>query len=515
MSTEIKPTQLLTEKPQTKDQSRNISSSALKRNEWELQKGLFDREEKNCELFKTLTEEVETLLKKGLPRHVKKISKPYIPTHQLDSQMYMKPSTEIPLKQQVVQIELWLQPQSPDERFPLYRHGIRATLQFDNKYIDDLNRLPRVWFQTTMSHPLVSRFDLSNWNRMFWTWFSKSNITGKAKVTIISVLEYLNIYLFLFKKDTPLKKLPSKYRRQLHFDAVVDAYQQHRVHQELFETPWPDEFFNPDFLKHFREGSIKDIVKEIYQEVFTFPIFSEKLCSAITTEMLNYQKSGLPVQRPNSMNNYGLILNDIGLEPSLKWLQENYLWQVARALFRHSSITSKFDSHHSFIVHYEPGKDLGLDMHTDDSDITFNVCLGKEFQGAALNFCGIVGQPDHRQFKTAYHHIKGNCIVHLGAQRHGACSITSGERFNLIMWNKNHTWRKSKDLMDLHATYSKEQAAPDVRCLSYTHDKDYIFFMKKLPDTVDKDKMTHHGWCPPTNAWYDELADDRKKIGLE
>ena len=44
-------------------------------------------------------------------------------------------------------------------------------------------------------------------------------------------------------------------------------------------------------------------------------------------------------------------------------------------------------SHHAFVVQYQEGKDLGLDMHTDDSDVTFNVCLGKAFAGAGLTFC--------------------------------------------------------------------------------------------------------------------------------
>ena len=39
----------------------------------------------------------------------------------------------------------------------------------------------------------------------------------------------------------------------------------------------------------------------------------------------------------------------------------------------------------------EMGKDLGLDMHTDNSDITFNVCLGRDFDGAGLTFCGHMG----------------------------------------------------------------------------------------------------------------------------
>ena len=42
-----------------------------------------------------------------------------------------------------------------------------------------------------------------------------------------------------------------------------------------------------------------------------------------------------------------------------------------------------FTSHHSFMVKYKAGQDLGLDMHTDDSDVTVNVCLGKDFSGTA------------------------------------------------------------------------------------------------------------------------------------
>ena len=74
-------------------------------------------------------------------------------------------------------------------------------------------------------------------------------------------------------------------------------------------------------------------------------------------------------------------------------------------------------------------------MHMDDSDVTFNVCLGRTFTGASLAFCGQFGQADHRRHQTSYSHVKGSCVVHLGRQRHGANNITSGERVNLIIWS--------------------------------------------------------------------------------
>lgn len=71
-------------------------------------------------------------------------------------------------------------------------------------------------------------------------------------------------------------------------------------------------------------------------------------------------------------------------------------------------------------------QDLGLDMHTDDSDVTFNVCLGKDFDGAGLQFCGTMGHRNHRHQSLVYHHVKGRCVVHLGRTRHGADDITRG-----------------------------------------------------------------------------------------
>jgi hypothetical protein len=39
-------------------------------------------------------------------------------------------------------------------------------------------------------------------------------------------------------------------------------------------------------------------------------------------------------------------------------------------------------------------------MHTDDSDVTFNICLGREFTASGLTFCGGIGTPAHRQFRS-------------------------------------------------------------------------------------------------------------------
>jgi hypothetical protein len=144
-------------------------------------------------------------------------------------------------------------------------------------------------------------------------------------------------------------------------------------------------------------------------------------------------------------------------------------------------------------------------MHTDDSDVTFNICLGRNFTGAGLTFCGLARTPEHRQFQHRYQHVKGRAIVHRGTQRHGAGDIEYGERNNLIVWNTNlaHRRREAEEREAKgEADYMKELGPPDSRCLSYTHDKDFANF-KVL--TAEKAKHAGRAWCPPDHACYDSM----------
>ena len=69
------------------------------------------------------------------------------------------------------------------------------------------------------------------------------------------------------------------------------------------------------------------------------------------------------------MNMYGLIVNEIGMREAITELQQEILFPVARLLFPLQS--TQFDAHHSFIVRYANLMRIrGLDMHTDDSDVT-------------------------------------------------------------------------------------------------------------------------------------------------
>jgi len=133
------------------------------------------------------------------------------------------------------------------------------------------------------------------------------------------------------------------------------------------------------------------------------------------------------------MNNYGVILADVGFSDLISDLMEHYLSPFTKLYFS-NHFGADLDYFHCFSVRYKIGEDLNLALHVDDSEVTFNVCLGKEFKGGLLNFYGEKGTPSDKKEQFAYEHHIGTGILHSGLHWHEAEKITEGERDNLILW---------------------------------------------------------------------------------
>jgi hypothetical protein len=237
--------------------------------------------------------------------------------------------------------------------------------------------------------------------------------------------------------------------------------------------------------------------------VFSIEMFTAATCEMLLNEIENFERLASEnrwhTSAPNSMNNYGTILTDIGMAPWIDKLQAQVLAPVARLLFPREG--AELDGHHTFTVKYAPTMDRKLDMHHDNSDVTFNISLGKVFDGAGLTFCGMLGEPRHRKKSGKIQHVPGHCIVHLGAHRHGADEIVSGERVNMIVWNTGSQFRRSKyararvgvEELVKAGHYHKEESEPDIECISDTH---------------DKERNGGRSWCPPKGFEHTVTAGD-------
>ncbi|CAE7232606.1 OGFOD2 [Symbiodinium natans] len=195
-------------------------------------------------------------------------------------------------------------------------------------------------------------------------------------------------------------------------------------------------------------------------EVFSFPIFKTEFCELLMEEIRHFYGSKLPAKRPNSMNNYGIILNDIGLEPLIFDLQDAVIQPLASVLLPVEGAaggnqrplkgpTSGMRTLEGLFVSWFPvalvlladlkprtlqehvgseAGEAGTQVDLGDAKRVlelmrscqglfgvqseglgrygrrFNVNIFGNYTGAPLVFCGINGEPDHRHFRTAYQH---------------------------------------------------------------------------------------------------------------
>ncbi|CAD7941085.1 unnamed protein product [Amoebophrya sp. A120] len=252
---------------------------------------------------------------------------------------------------------------------------------------------------------------------------------------------------------------------------------------EKFDSEWLD----PAFVEAVKTKNFAaPFLQQHMPGVYSFPCFSPALCDQLVAEIDHATKLANAddrdegsldgyLDRPNGMNRYGIVLNQLGLEPFASYLQTHYVHPLAKEVFPVEA--EGFDDHHCFCVRYSADSDSGLDMHEDDSDVTLNVCLGKEFTGATLSFCHLIDAPEHRKEGFTYEHLKGRAILHLGRHRHGADDIASGERVNFLLWSLNAKYRVSDQFRQDRAR--RGTGDPDPLCLSYTHDADYTRYVQK------------------------------------
>jgi hypothetical protein len=236
------------------------------------------------------------------------------------------------------------------------------------------------------------------------------------------------------------------------FAADAASSEQHRRHatdshrfveRAIFESANFADAFVPGLLDALDSGNRTRILSVVNREadsgIFSLRLFTADFCRRLLNEIEAFLAEPELVRRPNSMNAYGVVLDD--LEPARDFfaaLTRRVVQPLARVLFD-EWLNGELDNHHAFSVKYAIGGDRGLDFHMDQSLITLNVCLGRQFVGGAVYFNGVRDTPSEHveQFNFNHRVGGGDAIIHVGQHWHGAHPIESGERHNLILWTRS------------------------------------------------------------------------------
>ncbi|XP_024437658.1 2-oxoglutarate and iron-dependent oxygenase domain-containing protein CP2 isoform X5 [Populus trichocarpa] len=128
----------------------------------------------------------------------------------------------------------------------------------------------------------------------------------------------------------------------------------------------PVTFFVPSFMKAINdntEESLRSIISEPSPGVLTFEMLQPRFCELLVAEVENFEAwvndTKFRVMRPNTMNKYGAVLDDFGLETMLDKLMDGFIRPISKVFFREVG-GATLDSHHGFVVEY--GKDWDVDL---------------------------------------------------------------------------------------------------------------------------------------------------------
>ncbi|XP_060105256.1 2-oxoglutarate and iron-dependent oxygenase domain-containing protein 2 [Heteronotia binoei] len=219
-------------------------------------------------------------------------------------------------------------------------------------------------------------------------------------------------------------------------------------HPELYTLQ--DSFLAPEFVETVKyctskgadlQGLLSRVELISDKRIFRLPVFTEEFCRAFIEELENFERSEMPKGRPNSMNNYGVLLNELGMDEAfITPLREKYLGPISALLYPDCG-GGYLDSHKAFVVKYALHEDLDLSSHYDNAEVTLNVSLGKEFTEGNLYFAEFRQVPSPLPRYVDVEHVPRHGLFHRGGQMHGALPIASGERWNLIVWMRSSPLR--------------------------------------------------------------------------
>eukprot|EP00931_Biecheleriopsis_adriatica_P092832 TRINITY_DN66602_c0_g1_i1.p1 TRINITY_DN66602_c0_g1~~TRINITY_DN66602_c0_g1_i1.p1 ORF type:complete len:332 (+),score=78.41 TRINITY_DN66602_c0_g1_i1:70-1065(+) len=240
---------------------------------------------------------------------------------------------------------------------------------------------------------------------------------------------------------------------EVHDELLTKAWQElGPLHGELYRYgPAFEQRYIHASLQHAaraaREGGSESeawgLFKEVVPGVFASDaLFTETFLLELLEELEHIEGSGIPRRRPNGMNRYGVILDQVGFEAAMQGLIEEYVRPLAAMLFPELVAAHDAVEHYAFTVRYEPSGDTELAKHGDASVVTLNLCLGRDgWEGGELRFfesggSGFYALPRGNASAGAgdVGFRPGLAVLHRGQHKHQALPLISGERSNAIIW---------------------------------------------------------------------------------
>ena len=197
------------------------------------------------------------------------------------------------------------------------------------------------------------------------------------------------------------------------------------IHPELFtywsnKEEWKQKFLRPELLS--KKWDL--YATEELTNVYTIPAFTDEFCDFIIDEAESC--NCWTVDRHEHYPTTDMVLQTLGFHSIYESILREYVWPMAKHLFKLEEDEWVNMSSENFLARYHPYAQYHLALHHDMSDITSVVTLNTEdFEGGGTYF------PNQQ---TKLKGKKGEISVHPGqiTHRHGGLPVLSGQRYIIV-----------------------------------------------------------------------------------
>jgi hypothetical protein len=216
------------------------------------------------------------------------------------------------------------------------------------------------------------------------------------------------------------------------------------------KQPTVKQVLNGDVVIQLNPYLLEELMEEEFFDVYSLPLLSIEFCDKLRTFV--QELSQLAATDEFAHLQLGRTdLDTVGLSWINDLLFQLVVRPISRHLFRQTELErGELDYRHGYVVGYKAKPTMSaprerLVAHTDDSEVTLNLCIGDEFDGGALNFRGLRGtEGAGQEIIGTFEPRLGTALLHAGRHFHEVTQVTTGNRYMYIMWARSWSSTRGK-----------------------------------------------------------------------
>jgi GR25 family glycosyltransferase involved in LPS biosynthesis len=224
-------------------------------------------------------------------------------------------------------------------------------------------------------------------------------------------------------RDTRAIALKKEYHMFKQKDQETKVHKVYDYTKELLRNIPYNEFVERFLTYSARLREYDLIVDEPFEDVYTFPLFTEEFCKLLIQEANDSNK--WTKKRHDYYPATDMLITELGLQWYYQRILKEYVYPVAIHMWHLEGKGWDVMNSENFIIKYEETVQGHLSLHHDYADISCVLALNEGYEGGGTYFSK---QRKLHKGKTGCVSIHPSQITH----RHGARPVVKGERYVLV-----------------------------------------------------------------------------------